>query len=383
MERELERRSLWKKVRLGDFVETSSGGTPNRSKPEYWIGGNIPWIKSGQLKDCLISDCEEFITEEGLKNSSAKYFKKGTLLLALYGATAGKLGFLGLDATSNQAVCSINPKPGSFDNKYLYYFLLSQRSEIIRDSEGGAQPNISQTYVNEIQIPLPPLETQKRISAILDKADALRLKDQELLQKYDDLAQAIFMDMFGDPVKNEKGWEVKKLGDVTQMKAGNFIAASDIYPEFIENLFPCFGGNGLRGYVKSFTHDGAFVLIGRQGALCGNVKVTSGKYHATEHAIVCSPKVEYNTIWFYYLLDFLNLNKFATGAAQPGLTVSKLEEIEIIFPPIKFQDLFSERSIKNNALKSTSEISLKKSTNLFQTLLQKAFKGELVAGSEK
>ncbi len=100
----------WEIVKLGEIAETSSGGTPNRSVQKYWVDGSIPWIKSGQLKDCIIEDAEEFITDEGLKNSSAKFFEKGTLLLALYGATAGKLGFLGLDATTNQAICSIIPK---------------------------------------------------------------------------------------------------------------------------------------------------------------------------------------------------------------------------------------------------------------------------------
>src|SRR5665213_594269 len=100
----------WEKVKLGDVAETSSGGTPSRSKNEYWSNGNIPWIKSGQLKDCVINEAEEFITNVALKNSSAKLYNEGTLLLALYGATAGKLGFLGINAATNQAICSIIPK---------------------------------------------------------------------------------------------------------------------------------------------------------------------------------------------------------------------------------------------------------------------------------
>jgi len=185
--------------------------------------------------------------------------------------------------------------------------------------------------------------------------------------------------MFGDPVKNEMGWDMKKLGAVSNMKAGNFISASEINTDFDDNLYPCYGGNGLRGYVKSFTHDGKYILIGRQGALCGNVKITTGKFHATEHAVVCSPKIEYNVLWFYYLLGALNLNQYASGAAQPGLNVSTLVDIELIFVPLKLQNQFAEKLELIDNQKANMKGNLINTNQLFNSLIQKAFKGELVS----
>lgn len=158
----------WVWCRLGEIAESTSGGTPDRSNPKYWKG-DISWLKSGELTDGLIvNESEEKITEEGFKNSSAKLFPQGTLLIALYGATAGKLGVLNFESTTNQAVC------GFFENqfyvtKYLFYYLWAFRSKIIEDSWGQAQPNISQTYLKNFPFALPPLSEQKRIVAEIEK----------------------------------------------------------------------------------------------------------------------------------------------------------------------------------------------------------------------
>ncbi|HPE82650.1 MAG TPA: restriction endonuclease subunit S, partial [Aequorivita sp.] len=136
--------------------------------------------------------------------------------------------------------------------------------------------------------------------------------------------------------KSLKG-ELKRLDEVCELKAGNFVKADNISKEFSSNLFPCYGGNGLRGYTETFTNEGQFSLVGRQGALCGNVHLVSGKFHATEHALVAYPKDDVNTLWLHYQLVFMNLNQYATGTAQPGLSVMNLNPIEITLPPISEQ----------------------------------------------
>jgi type I restriction enzyme S subunit len=261
--------------------------------------------------------------------------------------------------------------------KYVYFYLSGNMHLLENGFKGAGLKHISKGYIEDLEIPLPSLKIQQKIAAILDKANELRQYNNQLIEKYDALTQSLFLDMFGDPVKNEKGWETLKLGLVTNMKAGKFISASDIYSEKENDLFPCYGGNGLRGYVKSFTHDGNFVLIGRQGALCGNVKLTSEKFHATEHAIVCSPKMKYKTLWLYYLLGMLKLNRFSTGAAQPGLNVGTLVELEIMIVPYNLQTQFAERVQLIETQKKQAQEALAKSEALFQGLLQKAFNGEL------
>lgn len=197
----------WKTVKLGDVCKTTSGGTPKRGVANYY-NGDIPWVKSGELKDSLIKKTGEHISKLGLDSSSAKLIPKGTLLIALYGATVGKLGILDIEAASNQAVCAIYPSK-AVHQKYLFHYLFKIRNELIERSSGGAQPNISQDIIRNLKIPLPPLSEQRRIAEILDKADALREKRRLALQKLDTLLQSVFLKMFGDPVKNPREWKMK------------------------------------------------------------------------------------------------------------------------------------------------------------------------------
>ncbi len=132
--------------------------------------------------------------------------------------------------------------------------------------------------------------------------------------------------------KNYGEWVSKTLVDACRMQAGKFVEAADIEEQNTGDRFPCYGGNGLRGFTATFTHHGVYPLIGRQGALCGNVKLGSGQFHATEHAVVATPNQGVEVLWLYYLLDLLNLNRFATGQAQPGLSVDVLGKVLVAIP---------------------------------------------------
>ncbi|MGI8047473.1 restriction endonuclease subunit S [Campylobacter jejuni] len=193
----------WEWKSLGEIGNTSSGGTPLRNKKEYWENGSIKWLKSGELNDGYIDFIEENITEEAIENSSAKIFQKGTLLIAMYGATAGRLGILNLDSATNQAVCAFLHKDNKnikFLEKFLFYFLFFIRDKIIKDSFGGAQPNISQTYIKNLQIPLPPLKEQEQIAEHLDfvfeKAKALKELYTKELKDYEELKQSLLNKAF-------------------------------------------------------------------------------------------------------------------------------------------------------------------------------------------
>ena len=132
------------------------------------------------------------------------------------------------------------------------------------------------------------------------------------------------------------------LKDVLRLKAGDFTAASDISDKLTEtNKYPCFGGNGIRGYVTEYNQEGEYSLIGRQGALSGNVQFAKGKFRNTEHALLVVPMVEMNDIWLNQLLINLDLKRYQTGAAQPGLSVKNLQEISIIMVPITEQNQFA------------------------------------------
>ena len=196
----------WPLVKISDFCITGSGGTPLRSNSAFY-GGDIPWIKSGELRENMITTASEFITALAVEKSSAKIVPAGSILLAMYGATVGRLAILGIDATTNQAICNIIPNKDLAFSKYVYYALLSRGPYFLNNAVGGAQPNISQGIIKDTEIPLPHLVEQKRIAAILDKADSLRRKNQQAIQLADQFLRAVFLDLFGDPMTNPKGWE--------------------------------------------------------------------------------------------------------------------------------------------------------------------------------
>jgi type I restriction enzyme S subunit len=159
--------TLWPSFPLGDVCRTTSGGTPSRKRADYFQG-DIPWVKSGELTDGLVSEVSESITEEAVANSSAKLFPLGTLLIAMYGATVGKLGVLAKPAATNQAVCAIFPPP-ELDSKFLFWFLRFKRSYLIDQAVGGAQPNISQSILRELMVPVPPIDVQRETVAEIEK----------------------------------------------------------------------------------------------------------------------------------------------------------------------------------------------------------------------
>jgi type I restriction enzyme S subunit len=142
--------------------------------------------------------------------------------------------------------------------------------------------------------------------------------------------------------KHPTNWKIDKLSNICELQAGKFISASEISDTNNNHFYPCYGGNGLRGYVKEFSHNGTYPLIGRQGALCGNINKVSGKFYATEHAVVATPNSDIDVNWLTYQLIFADLNRYATGAAQPGLSVKNINEIVILVPPLHEQKAIAD-----------------------------------------
>jgi type I restriction enzyme S subunit len=227
---------------ISDFATVSSGGTPSRSKPNYW-GGNIPWITTSQIDFNTIFEAKQFITDEGLTNSSAKLFPKGSLLLALYGQgkTRAKVAILGIDATTNQACASIQINITTASTSYIFYDL-QRRYESIRNlSNDGGQKNLSGALVKVLRVKLPSLPEQEKIAAFLtsvdDRIDQLKRK-KSLLQDY---KKGAMQKLFSQELrfKDEQGkdfpdWEEKKLGDAIESTvSGASLKPSDF----------CFNGN--------------------------------------------------------------------------------------------------------------------------------------------
>ncbi len=171
----------WTWVRLADIGDWRAGATPSRTNPNYY-GGEIPWLKTGDLTDGDIREVSEYITDLALKETSVRLNPEGSVLMAMYGATIGKLGILTKPMTTNQACCACIVSPYLF-NKYLFFFLMSNRKEFIKKGEGGAQPNISRTKIIETCMPLPPFKEQCRIVKKLEEIGLLINQYQKLFRK--------------------------------------------------------------------------------------------------------------------------------------------------------------------------------------------------------
>ena len=234
---------------LSNVADWGSGGTPSRKNPDYY-GGYIPWIKTGELEDGYIFDSEEKITEDAVAHSSAKLFPIDSVLIAMYGATIGKTAILGIPATTNQA-CACARCRDVLNNKYLFYYLRSQKDTFIAKGKGGAQPNISQDIIRNHMIPLPPLAEQKRIveqiESLFSKLDEAKEKAQEVIDGYEARNAAVYNDAFSgrlttqwrkDNYKENK-WETKRFDEVADIKSNlvepsNYLEFPHIAPDNIE-----------------------------------------------------------------------------------------------------------------------------------------------------
>ena len=258
------------------------------------------------------------------------------------GAYAGYVSYWDCPVFVSDAF-SVKAKEGS-STKYIYYAMQNLQSEIYATKKGGGVPHVHISSIEKMRIPLPPLPIQQEIIRILDTFTNLTAElTAELTarrKQYEYYRDELLT--FGEDV------EYKKLGEVVSMKAGKAIKAQDIGEKNELFSIPCYGGNGLRGYVKDANCSGDKVLIGRQGALCGNVCFVSGEFYATEHAVVVSSDNNVDMRFLFHLLLKLNLNQYKTAGAQPGLSVSKLETVKVQIPSIEYQrrvskvlDLFS------------------------------------------
>jgi type I restriction enzyme S subunit len=204
----------WTWKPLGEVCKTGSGGTPLSSRKEYYEGGTIPWLLSGEVAQGNVREAKNFITKAGLENSAAKLFPKDTVLVAMYGATAGQVGILRFEAATNQAVCGILPND-KFVPEFLFYFLLAKKDELVAQATGNAQPNISQIKIKNTEVPVPPLAEQQRIVGLLDEAfeglATARANAEKNLQNARALFESHLQSVF---TQRGPGWVEKKLEDI-------------------------------------------------------------------------------------------------------------------------------------------------------------------------
>ena len=287
--------------------------------------------------------------------------RKGDVLFGRRRAYQKKVAIAPFDGIFSAHGMVLRPIESVISKEFFPFFISSDYflDAAIKISVGSLSPTINWRDLAKLEFQIPSLEEQEAISSILWAMNRLKVAYTNLLQQADALVQSQFVEMFGDPILTEKDETLTALSDSCILKAGKFIKADDISDTRQDGQYPCFGGNGIRGYVSQFNQEGERPLIGRQGALCGNVQYATGRFYATEHAVVVTPKGnDINTLWLYYLLQHLKLERYATGAAQPGIAVNKLEQIRVSIPGIMAQTRFSRFARETDKSKYDGKVSL-------------------------
>ena len=291
-------------------------------------------------------------------NAPTKMAQPGDILISVR-APIGAINYAKEECCIGRGLAAVTPDRDKVSPDFVFWFLKGKKEELNSKGTGSTFKAISRKVLEEILVPNVDLKEQSKYAEILEKIYFVQKSQKQELKYLDDLIKARFVEMFGDPIINSRHLETKDLQDVLMFKAGDFTAASDISDEPSEtNPYPCYGGNGIRGYVSEYNQDGEYSLVGRQGALSGNVQFAVGKFKNTEHALLVTPIVEMNNTWLNHLLLNLDLKRYQTGAAQPGLSVKNLQEIQIICAPIDQQNQFADfvrRTDKSKSAKAMKE----------------------------
>lgn len=371
----------WPTKKLGELCDVVAGGTPSRTCSDFYDGG-IPWVKIGDMLQGTVIETEETISRNGLENSAAKLLPPGTVLISIF-ATIGRTAVLGIEAATNQAIAGVIPKnTDKLSPSFLRYFLDYSALELITRARGVAQLNINGRILKSINIPVPPLPEQERIVKLLDEADALRKLRAQAHRRAADLIPALFHEMFGDPETNPKGWPKKLFGKLVSNQDGKRKPVKASHRLGRKGVYPYYGASGIIDYVDGYLFDGESLLIGEDGAnlLTRSTPIAFlayGKYWVNNHAHVVADNGNADLDYLCAHINLRDLTDYITGSAQPKLNQGNMNRLLIPVPPLPLQKEFAERVAEIRAMETAQAESRKKLDALFQSLLHRAFAGEI------
>lgn len=352
----------------------SSGGTPSRREPRFWNGGNIPWIKTGELNDWKIKAIEERITEAGLKGSAAKLYAPGTILIAMYGdgRTITTMGIVDTPAATNQACCGIVANPEVCDSLYLFYALKHERHKLLNLVVAGAQRNLSVGTIRNFPLPIPSLETQHRVGLLLGAYDELIEVNEKRIAIVEEMARSLFEEWFvrfrfpgheGMAISETpdgplpEGWRYDVLSNVSAINAASLRPANaplDIGYIDISSV--------SRGRINAINRMPFVEAPGRARRIVtdGSILWSNVRPNRRSFAVVLGPTPEIvastgftvldaRAISFAYLYHWVTTDSFvgylvgnAQGAAYPAVTASTFERAAILLPPSRLIDRFTD-----------------------------------------
>ena len=405
----------WCWTRMENIAQWGSGGTPSRKIPEYYKG-DIPWTKTGELNDDYIFETEEHITQEAISHSSAKLFPANTVAIAMYGATIGKVGILGIAATTNQA-CACGVSNPSTNYKYLFYYARSQKVNFINKGKGGAQPNISQEIIKSHEFPLPPLSEQQRIvdriESLFAKLDEAKQKAQDALDSFETRKAAILHKAFTGELTaqwrkengvgmeswktvimknvckvNPKKIDTNGLPDNLEVSFFPMASLSEIYGEITEPQTR-FLKDVKNGFTNFLEGDVVFAKItpcmeNGKSAIIGKL-VNGIGYGTTEYYVLRCGENLYNRYLYHMIRDITFRNKaksvMAGAVGQQRVPKSFMENYPFNLPSVPEQTeivrLLDDLLTKEQQAKEAAEGVLEQIDLIKKAILARAFRGEL------
>ena len=378
----------WKEKKIEEVANFSKG-----KLTEQCEGVNSKWLP--------LLNAEAIITE-------SKYYAnpKGAVvcaendILMLWDGERSGLVTIGKSGVVGSTFSKISLS-NELDSQFCFYFLQNQYSWIQNRRTGTGVPHVAKDLPKILDISYPSsLIEQQEIARILITLDNTIKKTEQLIAKYKNIKQGLMHDLLNygidenGAIRNpqthtfveKKGlmvpeeWEVDSLGSCFD----NFKSGINITAENIFNIahYPVYGGNGLRGYTNNYTHSGKYVLIGRQGALCGNINVVTGENYISEHAIAVQTNTRNDIDYWYYKLDYMNLNQYSAQSAQPGLAVEKLIKLIVCIPQRHEQEKISQILNKQDSLIESEQTNLTKLQKLKQGLMADLLTGKVKVKTE-
>ena len=386
--------------RLGDLFKTAAGGTPSTTKREYYDGGTIPWLMSGEMRQGVIRSAKTFITEQGLKNSNAKVFPKETVVIALYGATAGQVGILEIEAATNQAVFGIYPN-SRFAPKFIFYLLLSRYEDLVSQAVGNAQPNLSGLKIKNVPVPSIALSEQRRIVGILDEAFeglvTAKANAEQNLQNaralFESHLQAVFTQR-GDGWKDqtldqicivERGSSPRPIKDyfTTKEDGVNWIKIGDTEQggKYVYSTAQKITSEGAKR--STFVKEGDFILTNSMSFGRPYIMKISGYIHDGWFALRLNVSIDSD--YLYYLLSSKvvqsQFTRLASGSVVLNISGDLVKQAVLPIAPLSQQHKIVEAlmalSGETQRLESLYQRKLAALDELKKSLLHRAFSGQL------
>jgi type I restriction enzyme S subunit len=368
----------WPLISIGELCErVTSGGTPSRSNSSFYSNGDIPWVKTGELRDAMIFETEEMITASAVQNSSAKVLPPDTILLAMYGATVGALGILGRPAACNQASCALIVNSSLADSRWLFYSLLHIRPHLVSLATGAAQQNLSGQQIAKVKLRCPPLRDQQVIAEVLsaldDKIAALQgsiVASERLLSR--ELGSLL-----------AKGsTQPRTIGEVVRFRNNERRPLSSAERSERVGNVPYYGATTSIDTVDEAIFDDRLVLVGEDGSVVNErtgapvLQYIWGPAWVNNHAHVLEGTT-ISTELLFHVLGTTDVRSFVTGAVQPKLSMANLKKVPVNIPDGDHL-LKIENEVQNlTALERSNTSQIRLLQELRDTLLPALMSGKL------